>query len=69
MGLPVDPDVPIIGIITRLADQKGVSELFGPAYGSVWRMCSDIKLQMAVLGAGEAWCEAELKSLSARNSS
>ncbi len=65
MGLPVDPDVPIIGIITRLADQKGVSELFGPAYGSVWRMCSDIKLQMAVLGAGEAWCEAELKSLSA----
>lgn len=63
MGLPVDPEVPIIGIITRLADQKGVSELFGPAYGSAWRMCNDIKLQMVVLGAGEIWCENELSAL------
>lgn len=63
MGLPVDPEVPIVGIITRLADQKGVSELFGPAYGSVWRICTEINLQMVVLGAGEQWCENELSSL------
>ncbi|HNY21717.1 MAG TPA: glycogen synthase GlgA [Treponemataceae bacterium] len=63
MGLPVDPDVPIVGIVTRLADQKGVSELFGPAYGSAARICSEIKLQMVVLGSGEAWCENELSAL------
>jgi starch synthase len=63
MGLPVDPDVPIVGIVTRLADQKGVSELFGPAYGSAARICAEIKLQMVVLGSGEAWCESELSAL------
>jgi starch synthase len=63
MNLPVDPLVPIVGIVTRLADQKGVSELFGPAYGSVFRICSEIKLQMVVLGAGELWCENELSAL------
>ncbi len=63
MGLPVDPDVPIVGIVTRLTDQKGVSELFGPTYGSAHRICEDIKLQMVVLGAGELWCEHELESL------
>ncbi len=64
MGLPVDPEIPIIGMITRLTDQKGVSELFGPAYGSAWRICSEMKLQMVVLGAGEAWCETEINTLS-----
>lgn len=64
MGLPVDPTVPVVGIVTRLADQKGVSELFGPAYGSAWRICTEIKLQMVVLGAGEQWCENEIASLS-----
>jgi glycogen/starch synthases, ADP-glucose type len=63
MGLPIDSSVPVIGIVTRLADQKGVSELFGPAYGSAFRICSELKLQMVVLGAGELWCENELASL------
>lgn len=63
MGLEVNPDIPIFGIITRLADQKGVSELFGPAYGSAHRICSEIKMQMVVLGAGELWCENELSAL------
>ncbi len=64
MGLTVDANIPIVGIVTRLADQKGVAELFGPAYGSAHRICSEIKLQMVVLGAGEAWCESELVALS-----
>jgi len=63
MGLTVDATIPIVAIITRLADQKGVAELFGPAYGSAFRICSEIKLQMVVLGAGELWCENELASL------
>ncbi len=66
MGLPVDPEVPLIGIITRLADQKGVAELFAPTYGSMYRICSEMKLQVVVLGAGERWCEDELRSLESK---
>lgn len=63
MGLPIDVDVPLIGIITRLVDQKGVAELFGPSYGSAFRICSEIKIQMVILGSGEKWCETELEHL------
>lgn len=66
LGLPVDPDTPLIGMVSRLTDQKGVGELFGPTYGCVQRLCRDIDLQMAVLGSGDTWCEDELRSLSAR---
>ncbi len=65
MGLEVSDEIPVVGIVTRLADQKGVAEMFGPTYGSAYRMCTDMKLQMVVLGAGERWCEDELRSLSA----
>lgn len=64
LGLPVDDTVPIFGIITRLAEQKGVSELFGPTYGSAWRMCTEMKIQMVVLGSGEEWAENEIATLS-----
>ncbi|MDR1443785.1 MAG: glycogen synthase [Treponema sp.] len=66
LGLPVDADTPLIGMITRLTDQKGVGELFGPAHGSAWAICQDMKVQLALLGSGESWCEHEVKSLAAR---
>lgn len=66
MGLVVDSSVPLFGMVTRLTDQKGVSELFGPTYGSAFSLCNDMDLQFVVLGSGEAWCEAELQSLSLR---
>ncbi|GHT73887.1 glycogen synthase [Spirochaetia bacterium] len=65
-GLPVKPDVPVIGMVTRLTEQKGVGELFGPAYGSAWSICQDMDLQLVLLGSGEAWCENEIRSLSSR---
>ena len=65
-GLPEDPDVPLIGMVTRLTEQKGVGELFGPAYGSAWSICRDLNLQMVLLGSGEAWCEHETQNLSSR---
>ena len=64
MGLKIDPTIPLIGIITRLTDQKGVSELFAPTYGCTYNMCHDFKMQFVVLGSGEKWCEDELKNLS-----
>ena len=66
MGLPVRADVPVIGIITRLVDQKGIAEIFAPSYGCMYRMCSQIDLQFAVLGSGEKWCENEIRTLQSR---
>jgi starch synthase len=65
-GLPEDTNVPLIGMVTRLTEQKGVGELFGPGYGAAWSICSDLKIQMALIGTGEAWCEHEIRSLSSR---
>ena len=66
MGLEVNPDIPIIGIVTRLVDQKGIAEIFAPTYGSMYQMCSDMKIQFAILGSGEKWCENEISSLQNR---
>ena len=65
-GLPPSPDIPVIGFISRLAGQKGVGELFGPAYGSAYSICRDMDLQFIVIGSGEIWCENEIRSLSER---
>jgi starch synthase len=65
-GLVQDSAVPIIGMITRLTGQKGVGDLFGPAYGSAFSICHNINLQLTLVGSGEAWCENEIKSLSSR---
>jgi len=65
-GLPPDPEVPVIGMVTRLTDQKGVGDLFGPTYGSAWSICRDLNLQMILLGSGEHWCESEVSGLSSR---
>ena len=63
MGLPVDPSVPLIGIITRLADQKGIAEVFAPSYGSIYSICTNMNVQFAILGSGEKWCEDEIRAL------
>jgi starch synthase len=65
-GLPPQPDIPVIGMVTRLTGQKGVGELFGPGYGSVWSICRDMNVQLVLLGTGESWCENEVMSLSSR---
>ena len=63
MGLEINPDIPLIGIITRLADQKGISEIFAPTYGCAYNLCKDMKLQFVILGSGESWCENEIRTL------
>ncbi|MDR2663212.1 MAG: glycogen synthase [Treponema sp.] len=65
-GLPETAGVPIIGMICRLSDQKGIGELFGPAYGSAWSICRDMNLQFVFLGSGEGWAEYEISSLASR---
>jgi starch synthase len=64
-GLPVAPEVPVIGMIARLTDQKGIAELFGPSYGSAAKICSEMAVQFVLVGSGEKWCEAEIRNLEA----
>jgi starch synthase len=52
MGLPERPDVPLLGIISRLAHQKGI-DIFA---GALDRILS-LDVQVALLGSGEAWAE------------
>jgi starch synthase len=65
-GLPVDPGVPLIGMVTRLSEQKGIGELFGPCYGSAFSICRDMNIQFVLIGTGETWCEREIAGLSER---
>jgi starch synthase len=65
-ALPVNDRVPIISMITRLVDQKGIGALAGPAYGSLHKICLKLALQFIVLGTGEAWCEDELRKLASK---
>lgn len=66
MGLEVNPDIPVIGIVTRLVDQKGIAEIFAPTYGSIYNICSSMNVQFAILGSGEAWCEREINVLQSK---
>lgn len=66
LGLPDDPARPILGMVTRLVDQKGISELCAPGSGALFSICADLELDVVILGTGEAWCEAELESLARR---
>lgn len=63
LGLEVNKDIPLFGIISRLVSQKGFVELASPGFGSLPKILKDFPLQMVVLGSGEAWCEEEFKRL------
>ncbi|MBB6478680.1 glycogen synthase [Spirochaeta isovalerica] len=62
-GLEVTDKKPLIGIVSRLADQKGFRELCEPFYGCLASLCRYIDLQFVILGTGEKWCEEELSRL------
>ena len=65
-GLPDDPARPIVGMVSRLADQKGFPELCGPTHGSLYKICTELELDVVILGTGDAWCEEELESLASQ---
>ncbi|MGL1894150.1 MAG: glycogen synthase [Spirochaetaceae bacterium] len=62
-GLEVDSSIPLYSVITRLVDQKGIGALCGPSYGSLFKICHELKVQVIILGTGEYWCEKELRQL------
>lgn len=56
MGLPVNDDVPLIGVVSRLVAQKGI-DLLAPALREI---CVDTDVQIVSLGTGEWQLEHEL---------
>jgi starch synthase len=66
MGLEIDAEKPLYGMVSRLVDQKGFGELCGPTHGSLYNICSELDLQFVILGTGDRWCEKELGSLAGR---
>ena len=65
-GLAEDPGIPLIGIVSRLVEQKGFRELCGPGEDAMERMLRDLGCQIVVLGTGETWCEEALTLLDRR---
>src|SRR4029077_310726 len=61
MGLPAEPDLPIVGIISRLVAQKGFDIVVDAWYDVLQR-----RIRMVVLGTGEPRLEQGLRSLAER---
>lgn len=61
LDLPVRPDIPIMGIVSRLVGQKGV-DLLIPA---IRRVLRDFDAQFIVLGTGDPYLEYELAQIGA----
>jgi len=62
-GLPVRPDVPLVGMVGRLVSQKGIAEVFAPGFGSIYSICANMDVQFVIIGTGERWCENEIHAL------
>ena len=61
VGLPVEPDVPLLVMVTRLAGHKGLDLLCYIARRLLW----EEKCQLLILGTGEAQYETFFKDLAA----
>ncbi len=62
LSLPIRPDVPLIGIVSRLTAQKG----FDLALPALWTMLAEDDIQVVVLGSGESAQEYEFRLLDNR---
>ncbi len=61
-GLPVRADLPLIGLVSRLVDHKGLEILCN----AIDEMMS-LDVQFVILGTGDGWYENLLKDAAARN--
>lgn len=61
-GLPARPEVPVIALVGRLVEQKGVDLFLRGAEGILY---DDV--QIVILGTGEPWIQDALRALAWRN--
>lgn len=62
-GLAEDPGTPLFSMISRLADQKGFSELLSGSPSALEIILSSVKCQFIVIGTGDSRFEEKLKDL------
>ncbi len=60
LGLPNRPERPLIGMVTRLVDQKGVADLVAPSHGCLPEILETMDVQFVILGTGQPVFEKEL---------
>ena len=65
-NLPCDPDKPIIGMISRLAEQKGFHELLDGDMSALERIAKEDKCQFIIIGTGDERFENKLRDIGAR---
>lgn len=65
-GLRYSQDVPVVGMVSRLVEQKGFADLCGPGSKTLYKMCANLDVQFVILGTGERWCEMDLRRLQAK---
>ncbi len=61
-GLEVNPDIPLVGVVSRFADQKGL-DLF---YQAIHRCMQNMEVQFVVLGSGDKLLETHYMQLPAQ---
>jgi starch synthase len=64
MKLELNPEIPIIGMVSRLADQKGFRELCGGTTSALERILQDFPFQIIIVGTGDPAIENSLTELS-----
>ncbi|MEA3309883.1 MAG: glycogen synthase GlgA [Chloroflexota bacterium] len=53
LGLEVNPGIPLVGVVSRMADQKGLDILADALEGII----KDMHVQFVILGSGNKWLE------------
>lgn len=66
LGLPIANDMPLVGMVSRLVDQKGFEELASPGFGALPDILESGRTQVAILGSGEERYEYYLRTLAHR---
>lgn len=66
LDLPERDDIPIVGMVSRLTDQKGWDEMVAPGYGALPQLMESNTMQFAILGSGEERYEYYLRAIAHR---
>jgi len=59
MGLSIEPDVPLLGVVSRFTEQKGLDLLL-----EIAPLLSELPVQLAMLGSGDAQMQKTARDLS-----
>ncbi len=66
LDLPERTDIPLIGMVSRLTDQKGWDEMVAPGFGALTELMETNSMQFAILGSGDERYEYYLRAIAHR---